>query len=82
MAELTTVGQLTTEHLATPVTVRTPEGPCTGLLIGVDHHAQLVSDASLMNPDRVAVGRAYTTLTLLGWGPRALPASTPVELLE
>lgn len=82
MAELTTAGQLTVLHLAAPVTVHTQEGPCTGLLLGADHQAQVVSNSTIMDPDGVAVGRTYTTITLLGWGPRRLPTSTPVELLS
>lgn len=75
-------GRLDERNLGQTVTVRAPEGPCTGLLAGVEHYSQLVSNATIMEPDAVALGRTRTRITLHPWGSNEFDPSTPVEVLR
>lgn len=80
--ELITCGELNAGYLGRTVTVRTNEGPCTGLLVLVEHSAEMVSVATMTTPDEVAPGRTYTRITLHGWGARRFNPSTPVDVLS
>lgn len=75
-----TAKDLSRAHLGKTITLRSGLGEMTGILAGVDHWADVVSVATFSEPSQEALGRAHTTITLLGWGASGVSPDTRVEV--
>lgn len=65
------VGELTLKHLGETITITTGDASVTGLLAGIHHECQLISDPYIGDPtERFVVGPTASTITISGWGPR------------
>lgn len=73
-----TAADLSGKHLGRWVSFAAANARLEGVLSGVEHKADLVSDATWMDPDRVVLGRSRVWLTFPGWTPSPVPPETPV----
>ena len=65
------LGDLNASHLGKTITISYPGDSITGTLAGVHHHAPVIDETRLASIEReLHLGRARTTISILGWGER------------
>lgn len=75
-----TAAELSGKHLGRWVSFATANARLEGVLYGVSHTADKISDATLLDPDRWVLGRTRTEVEFMGWQPAPLAPDTPVNV--